>query len=346
MTDTAADELKAISWSELKTYQRCPKQHEYKYVDRLVPVKKSRPLFLGSWVHSALESYYTGGDWKIGHQPYLELYNQLFEEERTELDKRGKLPDIVTRILQSYMFYYKDDGWKVHAIEQHFEVETPLKINGKVQTFQGIIDLVVEDEEGRRWVVDHKTAGTIPEPTAFHAMDPQLMLYPWAAKEAWGWDIAGIIYNYVKSKAPSIPKLNKDGSLSKRKVATDYPTLYRFFRQNGYDPNEFADILRPLRRRSPFLRRYRLPREGHVTKEILLDSLATAKRIRTPHRRVRTITRDCSTMCSYHDLCRADLNGFDTTRMRLDQFTPKEERTFGDRTDDEYTDEREEESDE
>lgn len=329
--------LKAISWSEIKTFQRCPKQHEYKYGDRLVPKRKARPLYLGSWVHAALESYYVGGDWRIGHNEYLKDYNKLFEEERVDLEtKRGKrgrpLPDIVSQIMKSYIWYYRDEGWTVKAVEQEFEVETPLKIKGRMQPLQGIIDLVIEDPEGRWWIVDHKTAGTIPDASAFHAMDPQLMLYPWAAKQAWGWDIAGVIYNYVKSKPPSIPELTKKtGQLSKRKIVTDYPTLSRFLRSNGYDLEDFADILRPLRRKSPFLRRYRLPREAIVTKNILLDSLSTAKRIRSTSRRYRVITRDCSTQCSYHDLCRADLNGFDTSLMRRQNFTLKEENKLGDK---------------
>jgi hypothetical protein len=330
------ESLKAISWSELKTFQRCPKQWEYKYDDRLVPKAKARPLYLGSWVHAALESYYVGGDWRIGHNEYLKDYNKLFEEERIGLEtKRGRrgpsLPDIVTRIMKSYVFYRKNEGWTVKAVEQPFEVDTPLKINGKVQPFQGIIDLVIEDLEGRWWVVDHKTAGTIPEATAFHAMDPQLMLYPWAAKQAWGWDIAGVIYNYVKSKPPGIPQLTRAGALSKRKIVTDYPTVLRFLRDNNFDPAEFLDVLRPLRKRSPFLRRYRLPRERVVTKQILLDSLSTAKRIRSTERRYRVITRDCSTQCAYHDLCRSELNGFDTSLMRKQKFTIKEENKLGDR---------------
>lgn len=324
--------LKAISWSELKTFQRCPKQHQYKYVDRLVAKGKQRPLYLGSWVHSCLEQFYIGGDWKIGHAPYLKDYNSLFEEERVALEtKRGKrgrpLPEIVEQIMKSYVWYYRDEGWKVIATEQAFEVDTPLKINGRVQPLQGIIDLIAEDPEGRWWVIDHKTASTIPDAGAFHAMDPQLMLYPWAAKEAWGWDIAGVIYNYVKSKPPGIPQLTaKTGQLSKRKIVTDYPTLFRFLKKNGYDPNDFRDQLRPLRRKSPFLRRYRLPRESVVTKEVLLDALTTAKHIREDKRRYRVITRDCSSQCSYHDLCRAELNGFDTSIMRKQNFTPKEER--------------------
>lgn len=329
------ERLKEISWSELKVFQRCPKQHEYKYRDRLVPKAKSRPLYLGSWVHAALEQYYVGGDWKIGHQQYLDDYNKLFEEERIALEaKRGRrgepLPSIVTRIMKSYVWYYRHDNWKVVAVEQPFVVDTPLKIDGKIQTFQGVIDLVIEDEDGRRWIIDHKTAGTIPEATSFHAMDPQLMLYPWAAKQAWGWDIAGIIYNYVKSKPPTIPQLTAGGKISRRKVNTDYPTLRRFLLANEYDPDDFQDILKPLRKRSPFLRRYRLPRSNTVTKAILLDALSTAKRIRSNEHRYRVITRDCSRMCSYHDLCRAELNGYDTSLMRRQNFTLKEENNLGD----------------
>lgn len=328
-------ELKAISWSELKTYQRCPKQWEYKYEDRLVPKQKSRPLYFGSWGHKALETKYTEGDWRVGHGIYLKEYNKLFEEERVALNsKRGRqgepIPSAITRIMKSYDFYRKNDGWKVIAVEQAFEVGTPLRIDGRMQPLQGVIDLIIEDEEGRWWVVDHKFVSSIPDAAAYHAMDPQLMIYPWAAKQAWGFDIAGIIYNYVKSKPPTIPQLTaKTGQISKRKIVSDYPTIVRFLRANGRDPADFQDILRPLRKKSPFLRRYRLPREPYVTKEILRDSLSTASHIRKDKHRYRVITKDCQRMCSYHDLCRNELNGFDTTRMRQVAFTDKEENILG-----------------
>jgi hypothetical protein len=155
-------------------------------------------------------------------------------------------------------------------------------------------------------------------------MDPQLMVYPWAAEKVLGIQPAGIIYNYVRSKPPSLPKLNKDGSLSKRKISTDYPTIFRFLKQNGYDPKDevFAPILRPLYKKSPFLRRYRLPRERHVTLEILQDFLTTSIAIGNHKRTPRVITRDC-VRCGYHDLCRAELNGFDTTHMRKHEFTSR-----------------------
>ena len=327
--------LEPVSWSEIKTYQRCPKQWEYKYDQRLVPKGKARPLYLGSWGHAALETHYENGDWKLGFNIYLDDYNKLFEEEREALEtKRGRrgrpLPDIITQILKSYFWYHRDDGWKVVAVEQKFEVDTPLKIGGKIVPFDGIIDLIIEDREGRLWVVDHKFVSSIPEANSFHGMDPQLMLYPWAAGKAWKMDITGIIYNYVKSTPPTIPQVTKAGAISQRKINTDYPTLYRFLKSNGYDPGDFRDILLPLQKRSPFLRRYRLPRTAQVTKEVLLDLLAVAKRRTESTRRTRTITRECARQCSFHNLCRAELNGLDTSIMRKKYFTLKEEKVLGD----------------
>lgn len=324
-------ELEVVNFnqSRLKTFNRCPKQYEYKYIELLEPKKKVRPLFMGSWVHACLETYYTQGDWKIGHAEYVKVWDSLFEEERLALQTRGRtvgppMPDLVSRIMRSYLWYYRDDGWKPKYVEQVLDVPTPLVVHGKQFRFKGRLDLVVEDDEGLNWLVDHKTASTIPQPNSFHAMDPQLMLYPWAAKIQYGIDIAGVIYNYVRSRPPSIPKLNQDGSISRRKIVTDYPTLFRFLRANHKNPNDYAHILRPMQRKSEFLRRYRLPRENVVTKSILLDTLSIIKRIEETKRFTRTITRDC-VRCPYHDLCRAELNGFDTAIMRKASYTISEE---------------------
>ena len=316
--------------SRLKTFDRCPKQYEYKYIQLLEPKKKVRPLFLGSWVHAALETHYKVGDWKIGHAEYVAQWNKLFEEERLALRTRGKtvgppLPELVERIMKSYLWYYRNDNFKPYAVEQILEVPTPLKVNGKQFVFKGRLDLIMEDlDDGSLWMWDHKTASTIPQPTSFHAMDPQLMLYPWAAQIQYGIKIAGVYYNYVRSRPPTVPKVNKDGSLSKRKISTDYPTVMRFLKQEGYDPQDFLDVLRPLYKKSEFLRRYRLPREAQVTKEVLLDTLSKVKRIDETKRFTRTITRDC-VRCPYADICRAELNGFDTEIMRQQNFTITEE---------------------
>jgi PD-(D/E)XK nuclease superfamily len=326
---TAAVERLTFNNSRIKVFQRCPKQYEYKYIQLIEPKKHARALLLGSWVHRALETYYTEGDWKVGHQEYVALWDKLFDEEKMDLRTRGRVigppfPEIVERIMRSYAWYYRNDGWKVIMVEKVIEAETPLRIGEKVVIFKGRLDLLMQDEEGLNWLWDHKTASTIPGPTSFHAMDPQLMMYPWAVERSMDLKIAGIVYNYVKSKPPSIPKLNKDGSLSRRKINTDYPTLYRFLKSNGYNPQDFAGVLRPLAKRSDFLRRYKLPREPYVTKEIVKDQLSIVKRIAETSRFTRNITRDCE-RCSYVDLCQAELNGFDTTILRDKNYQVTEE---------------------
>lgn len=315
--------------SRLKTFDRCPKQYEYKYLQLLEPKKKARPLFLGSWVHSALETHYAKGDWKIGHELYVKQWNKLFKEERTLLSQKGgPLPSLVERIMRSYLWYHRDEDWEPVYIEEVLEVPTPLILDGRRFIFKGRLDLVVRDGEGKLWLVDHKTASTIPQPTAFHAMDPQLMLYPWAAKIQFNIDIAGVVYNYVRSKPPSLPKINLDGSISKRKIVTDYPTLLRFLKANGKNPADYRPLLKQLYRKSDFLRRYKMPRENVVTKQILLDTLSKVKRIDETKRFTRTITRDC-VRCPYADICRAELNGFNTDMARKVNFTVSEEDYVG-----------------
>jgi len=315
--------------SRLKTFDRCPKQYEYKYVQLLQPKRHERALFLGTWIHACLETHYRDGDWKIGHQIFVNQWNKLFEEEQEALRKKGKrflppLPEVVERVMKSYLWYYRDENWTPRYVETILEVPTPLIIDGTRFVFKGRLDLVIEDEEGLLWLVDHKSASNIPQPTAFHAMDPQLMLYPWAAQEQFGIEIAGVIYNYVGSKPPSVPQLNKDGSISRRKVKTDYPTLLRFLKENGFNPGDFKPVLRQLYRKSEFLRRYKMPREKVVTREVLLDTLSKVKRIHETKRFTRTITRDC-VRCPYADLCRAELNGFETDLMRKERYTIGEE---------------------
>jgi hypothetical protein len=284
-----------------------------------------------------LETFYLEDDWKIGHQEYLDEWNKLFDEEKEMLSKRTErakswtpLPVQIERIMRSYVFYWKRDGWKIIAVEEEFEVPIGSFITNdgiKVTVYaNGRIDLVVEDvNEELIWVVDHKSTANIPDPGSFHAMNPQLILYPVGLRRAQKIKAAGIVFNYISSKAPSVPQLTKKtGQISRRKVRTDYPTYKKFLKDNGFDPDDFQDKLKPLRKRSPFLRRYRLPREKVVTDTILRDLAAGAKDIYESRQKdfhQRNIMKDCARFCEFHDLCRGELNGADMSHMRKTMFT-------------------------
>lgn len=293
-----------INQSQIKMWRRCQRQWWYHYGLGVEPKVKARPLTLGSWGHRALETHYVEGDWRIGYREGLEKYKKLFLEERQMLEARkGSLPEVISRNMRGYAYHYRNENLKVRAIEKSFEV--PLKNI----TFKGRIDILFEDEDGHLWLGDHKWVTSIPSKDSFHAMDLQLLLYPWAAQKAWGIEIHGVFWNYIRSKAPSVPKLIKSGAISKSKVDTDYLTYKNFLVLNDFDPKDFSDQLEPLRKQSPFLQRYWLAREPHVLKQIVLEALTTGREINLTGREdyvTRNITKDCS-WCSYRMLCRADL---------------------------------------
>src|SRR6478609_1788452 len=77
------DDGKRISThSMLKTFRRCPKQAEYKYVERLQPKIMGRPLRFGTWMHALQEAHGKGEDWREEHERLTKKWDLLFDEEK------------------------------------------------------------------------------------------------------------------------------------------------------------------------------------------------------------------------------------------------------------------------
>src|SRR4249919_2656068 len=111
-TVAASPEVLSVSWSQVKTMQRCPKMWQYKYLDRLQAKAKKKAPYLGNWIHRALETFYIDGDWKKGHREYLAQYNKLSLEEQEAISRGRKkkggwtpLPEQAERIMRSYLWY-------------------------------------------------------------------------------------------------------------------------------------------------------------------------------------------------------------------------------------------------
>lgn len=322
-----------INQSQIKQWRRCQKAWDYRFGQRLVPKRKDRPMYLGSWIHACLETHYRDGDWRFGHNQYLTEYNKLFLEERADLDGgKEPLPSQVERIIAGYLHRYQNSGWKVVAVEKTWRVDVWTKRG--IIPLGGRVDRVEQDPEGNNYVVDSKSTSSIPNEGSFHAMDPQLILYPWGIEhdpEWGGMKIAGIVYDYIRSKAPSFPKLNNDKTISKAAVATDYLTMRGFLEANGKDLSEYSELLAGLQESDDFLRRYRLHINAAATDRIVFEALRTARNIMVHSDTVRNVSRDCD-RCAYRNLCRADLFGLDTSFMRKSNFTVEviEEEDHGD----------------
>lgn len=303
-----------ITHSKLYSFLRCPRQFMYRYEESLVPARKTRteqPLERGTWFHKLLEEHYAGRSWVCAHAHLTRAYNALSHEEQFEL---GDLPDEMYRLMHAYLWHYAaevDDGWKVHEAE--LMLECPWPGGG---TYRGKIDLLIEDQRGL-WIVDHKTMKTLPN-TRYRVLDKASVLYVWAARQV-GIPVNGFIWNYIVPKAPTVPKVLKDGKrLSKIAISTDYPTMLAAVKQHGLNPADYADQLDGLKsvrwsygsvQRSDFFRRDVMVKDEDLEKRVLESAVRTTDRMVNysyDDTTERVVERACD-WCSFGELCSTDL---------------------------------------
>lgn len=307
--------------SMLKTFRRCPKQAEFKYVHRLKPKLIGKPLSKGKWMHSLLEAHHSGQDWREIHRKLSIQFNEMFDEEK---DFYGDMPTECERLMLSYIWHYKFEPWKILETEMTLEAELP---DGAI--LRGRIDALIENEFGL-WVVDHKNMKTLPDHN-FRILDGQSALYLWLAIRN-KIPVEGFIWNYLRTKAPTLPKVVYKGKpaqrLSSRAIETDYPTyiteLKRLKEEEGLritaEYKAHAARLKAQRYKhgepqtSSFFRRDILEKQPHMLRRVALENFTTHKRMHSydfsdPDKVERVIERSCGFSCSYIDICTSQLMG-------------------------------------
>lgn len=315
--------------SMLKTFRRCPKQAQYKYAERLKPKLLGKPLRKGTWMHSLLEEHHAGRDWEAKHKELTRQFNQMFDEEK---DFYGDLPTECYRLMKSYIWHYKADPWKV--LETEFTVETEFP-DGTI--YRGRCDALIENRFGL-WLVDHKNMRTLPD-HGFRLLDGQSALYLWACLRN-KINVQGFIWNYLRTKAPSIPHQNLNGNLSRAKIDTDYPTyvgeVKRLQQESGLKVTAeikakanslLAQRFQPdTMQTSSFFRRDTLEKSNSMLKRVATENYHTSQRMHTydftrVDRVERVVERGCAFSCSYVDLCTVELMGGNPKPLRKQNYT-------------------------
>lgn len=305
-----------ITNSMVKTYQRCHRQYSYKYVQRLEPkAGSSLPLKRGSWLHELLEALYTTGDWRKRHKELTKEFNRLFDEEK---DMYGDLPTICSNIMRSYEYHWREEDKNMEVIAAEQEVFVPMGKHELAFRF----DLISEDEYGR-WLWEHKSHKTIPG-ADYRFLDVQTARYVWGLNKIGTYgQITGVLWNYMRTKEPTVPHLNKDGRLSKAKLDTDLFTYVTALRNYGIDLRDHRDKILYLKEHNSFFRRERVPKPPNVAERLVKEAAVTANEITQGFVPVRSIQRDCEYYCQYKDLCVVELYGGDSDRVRKSKYVVK-----------------------
>lgn len=301
--------------SMLKNFGRCPRQAMYAYHDKIRPKQIKRPLKMGSWFHELLEAHYKGEDWEDKHRELTIKHQDSFFEEEV-----GDIPTSCHRLMKSYLWHYQLEsrkyGWEILDVECKLTTNWP---DGSEYWCR--FDLLIRDGNGDIRIVDHKLRTTMPG--LYHLLlESQNLLYIWN-----GWrnkiKVKGFIWNVIRMKPPIIPRLNKDNTLSKRKIETDYPTLRKAIKDYGIDPRMYSEDLDRLKaqywrpgkiQESPFFRRHSLDADPEVIRRKIREMYKTRKRMARYNFEdrdsvERSVDRSCVTSCGYPLICSTELLG-------------------------------------
>lgn len=220
----------------IRSYKMCPRKYYYEHIMKIVPAKPPKSLVAGRCMHKLLESYY------LGNENPLEEFDRYAAKEIALLPKGYVLDDIyeeidlVRKVGEAYIEWAKEgDKFKVKKVNGETCVEKEFKVPifpagvrdlNRVKRGKGVLagrfDLIVEDEYGHTWLVDHKTASQFPDESLLK-LDVQMNYYFWAATLIFGTEFKGIIYNVLRKTDPN--KAKKE--LFKRyKILVGRQTLY------------------------------------------------------------------------------------------------------------------------
>ncbi len=230
------DGARVVTQSMVSSFVECPRETYYSIILGLRPRIESKPLTRGTWTHSLLEARAKGEDWMAKHAEIgAKAREEKFEEEVEDVEEE------VFNIVLSYDWVYRDDNLTPIAAE--LTVERPL-FGGKA-LYRGRIDLIVIDENGDVWLVDHKTHKDLPD-WRYRELAFQHYSYLWAVKRSPSYkklrykgkplpQPKGFIYDYCRTGAIKTPTLTQGGKISRqlKPSGTTLPVFKNWLKENN-----------------------------------------------------------------------------------------------------------------
>ena len=318
--------------SKVKTWRRCHYAYHLKYVEKLRPKVKSRPLTFGELAHKMIESYAEDED------PFDILRQldpkqlRLFEVER---ESYGNLIEDLRCIMSEYFIYWGEDSleyirFNKRSAEHEFEVdlEDGLRITGK-------IDAYARTPNKLKWLVEHKTFAHMPNEDQFWR-NTQSIIYT-RITDMLGWpSIEGTLWDYIRSRPPAFPQILKNGTVSKRGIDT-LPTRLREFEEREKLKVDGETMASATKNRSRYFQRVFTPTKPDLVDKVFSDFTETLREMRDMHGRskAKNIDRHCD-WCEFEPICRAELRGDDADYIKEKQFNvhedekPPQKRSVGD----------------
>jgi hypothetical protein len=323
--------------SDARIFRDCRRKWEWTSRQRqnLEPIAPDLKFWLGTACHFALEHYYGKSDrdavaslaefdnWTVTEITRIRHEYDLTEEQKTRLEETRELG---LGMLRHYFEWAPEvDDFEVLSTEQEFEV--PLIIDGNEipgVRLAGRLDGVIRFPATKDiYVFEHKTAISIqPENLV---LDEQAGSYVYAAEQLYGYEVKGILYNFLRKKVPTVPQKLVAGGLSKNKsIDTTYSIYLRTIEQCELDPNDYTDFLEMLAQRpNAFFHRELVIRTRAEIRDLVTRFYWVAREM--SEKPVLYPSPDglkCK-MCPFVQICVAMANGADWQFLLKSKYQPR-----------------------
>lgn len=296
----------AIHISDIRTFRSCRRKWSFAspLKANLEPTVPYLPFFTGKAFHAALEFYYRDGiPFSDTVDKYLEVEKEamesdLWDSERDALDEQIEM---LRDIIFHYSLWqaqdtrkYSDRNLEFVSLESEFDIPMPMPNGQDHPTLRlgGRLDGIVKHKEtGQMWIWETKTSRSISELTKSLMNDEQLGVYMYAARKALGIPVVGVLYNIVRKKSPTEPKILANGGLSKAKNIDTTSYHYLSCIKNEFPDwsnetimDEYGDILASLLENdSKYFSRYPVYRSDVELKMLMENIYYTALEMVDPN---------------------------------------------------------------
>jgi hypothetical protein len=309
-----------VSWSEIQLWCACRQKWHWAYGVGIVPVRTERAPSVGSCGHAAIAAMLRGKDWAVAVAEWLIDQTKRHPSFDEEIAEMRSVADTVIGIMPRYVKHYRDN-FETVLVEHKFEVP----IRGIRARLIGYWDAIVRDADGKLWLNEHKFPQRSFRSDDDLDLDGQVGVYQYAAHRL-GYPVVGTIYNQILGRVPAEPKVNKDGSLSRAKVCTDWETYRAFAVGRGLNPADYAEMQEKLADVKFFQRNY-IFRPPVEVKKFARDMERRIWDMRGSKRHVyRSESFVVCGRCPYRELCLETVKGGDVNYIIANQFEPKKSR--------------------
>lgn len=328
-----------LSASQITQFLKCRKAWSYSYRENLTTRVERPYITIGKLCHIGMQhafkekyrqdtinKYNEAACICVGKHEILKAFN-LYMSENCFLEE--EIPALKQLEFDSEVIFERTfksmnpENLEVVDIDGKPGIELHFKIPiTKTKWLHGFIDAILKDKTTNEvWIMDYKFRKSLADADD-EAFNMQNATYMYAAKYL-GLQLTGTITYQSLNQVPAIPALNKNGTVSRAKIKTDWETYSAFLEIHGQNPEDYAEEMIPKLADIEWIRPIKEFRNEEtlkrIWKEVIVsasDQIFKAYKAKTDKTCIKSMFAFNCKMCQFAQLCQGELRNYDASYLK------------------------------